>query len=283
MPQGMPIARNMARYAAVSAACELSSVPSQSKRTPFNLEESCPAMLKESECDRCAHKTKEERRSAPLAKVRTNETSELEPDRQLRLTRVSNANAQETVKVKQRRCHERVDIVLVVDGVEHFDRWDERIAFSKMDWTSRAPVKRNVFVVFPCRIPLAAEGGVASSRSNGLRRMGLQARIKIEAARQFKVAEEIEFMTFVAVREAIIQRRIGGKQAAIREGVALVGIVVQVFGDNVVPLELEAIAEVLAHADGQAAVERLSRAGSDEDVSEEGAEGALRDDGGTLR
>ena len=75
-------------------------------------------------------------------------TLERELNRQLHLPRIAHALPQEPVKVKQSRRHERVDVVGVVEGIEHLDDRNDREALVEFDRPLNAPVKREVFVVF---------------------------------------------------------------------------------------------------------------------------------------
>src|SRR5215216_2271165 len=49
--------------------------------------------------------------------------------RQLHLSRIAHALPQEPVKVKQSRRHERIDVVGVVERIEHLDYRNDREAF----------------------------------------------------------------------------------------------------------------------------------------------------------
>ena len=73
---------------------------------------------------------------------------EFETQGQLRLTRVSDAKAQEAVEVEKSRRRERVDVVLVIEGVEHFDLRNHGEAFAETERTGDAEVEREEGVVF---------------------------------------------------------------------------------------------------------------------------------------
>src|SRR5437868_8506251 len=100
-----------------------------------------------------------------------------EPNGQLRLAWIAGTNAQETVKVEQRRRGQRVHIVLVVEGVKHFDRRNDCVPVAELDWASRAPIKRNVFIVFPDGISLAAWFTCTVNRSNRLGSVSLDSTV----------------------------------------------------------------------------------------------------------
>ena len=62
---------------------------------------------------------------------------EFEVDGELCLARIADANAE--VEVEELRREERVDVVLVVERVEHFDFRNEGIALADADWP-RSPL-----------------------------------------------------------------------------------------------------------------------------------------------
>src|SRR5262245_54687686 len=127
----MPIARNMVRYAAVSAACELSRVPSQSKRTPRSFEDDLREVMSRN-VDFTTRGRSSEHLEVKTSSVKPQHSKnkkkgsaealpswlkfvtglELKPNGQLRQARIANADAQEAVEVEQRRSRKRIDVVL---------------------------------------------------------------------------------------------------------------------------------------------------------------------------
>src|SRR5262249_16114629 len=85
------------------------------------------------------------------------QTLESEFQRKLRLYRIAHALAQEAIKVEQPRRHQRVDVVLVVEAVEHLKHRDQRITISEFDWPGSSPVKRKETVIFAQMIAPAVD------------------------------------------------------------------------------------------------------------------------------
>ena len=83
-------------------------------------------------------------------------SSELQAQRQLRLTRVAHADTEEAVEVEERGSAQRIYVVLVVEGIEQFDRRYESVAFSELKGPRSAPIERYIFIVLVGRIAFAA-------------------------------------------------------------------------------------------------------------------------------
>ena len=66
-------------------------------------------------------------------KVSATAPLESKPNCQLQLPRVANAQSQEPVKVRQRRCRQWIYVVLVVEGIEHLDDRDQLKPFAKSE------------------------------------------------------------------------------------------------------------------------------------------------------
>ena len=77
------------------------------------------------------------------------EISERKLHRQLQLSWISDTLSEETVEVEQGGCAQRVNKVLVVEGIEHLDNGYQRVALTKLEWTLQSPIKRQILVVFP--------------------------------------------------------------------------------------------------------------------------------------
>src|SRR5216683_5568989 len=77
---------------------------------------------------------------------------ELEAHGQLRLARITHADAEETVEVEESRSAQRVHVVLVVEGVEHFDLRDKLQALAEMERAVDAEVEGNEGVVLAQRV-----------------------------------------------------------------------------------------------------------------------------------
>ncbi len=96
--------------------------------------------------------------------------------------------------------------------------------FSNLEGPHGAPIEGDEFIVLPGRVAFAARFSGAAHRSDGLRRMGLEAGVQVKSAGQLEIAEQIEFVTLVAVRKTVIQSRDSGVEAAVCEGIALVRV-----------------------------------------------------------
>src|SRR3954470_6669451 len=63
-----------------------------------------------------------------------------ESQRQLHLSRIACAVAQEAVEVEQLRAGKRVHIVCAVEGVEHFSSWSQSVPVAKLERTRQPPI-----------------------------------------------------------------------------------------------------------------------------------------------
>ena len=79
------------------------------------------------------------------------------------MSRIADALPQEPVKVEQRRRAQRVDVVLVVESIEHLHDWNQRVAFAKLERPLQAPIKRKVFVVLAQRIAVGGRSNLANA------------------------------------------------------------------------------------------------------------------------
>src|SRR5215831_17130258 len=79
-----------------------------------------------------------------------------EPQGQLQLPRITHALPQEAIEVKETRCgqraliagyRQRVDAVIVVEGVEHLHRRDQLVTLAEFERPRQPPVEREVVVV----------------------------------------------------------------------------------------------------------------------------------------
>jgi hypothetical protein len=187
--------------------------------------------------------------------------SERELQSQLQLSRVANALTQKTVEIEESGRHQRVDEVRVIEGIEHLDDRDQPIPLSEMERALQSPVEREVAVVFAQRIATSIHAvEEARAGSDRLRRMRLNARVKFQAPGQFHVAEKVESMTNVSVREGIVPRKVETIEGAVGERVALVGIVVHVFGPDVVRFKLIFTTETFPHSNRETTIKRFGGA-----------------------
>ena len=202
------------------------------------------------------------------------------------MSRIADTLTNEAVKVLQ--CcagGQRIDVVLVVEQVEYLELGNSLKTLSKVERSGKSKVESEVGVVLAQEVPSAIDVGatrtraqlnaieslaVAAERSGPgrigigtgrLSAMRLHAHVKFETCRQFGIRNEVEFVLFVAIGVGILLGEIEEVQVAEAERVSLVGIVVQVFGPDIICLKLEPIAEALAHANGCAAIERLCGTG----------------------
>src|SRR5712691_2303637 len=199
---------------------------------------------------------------------------EREPKRDLQLTRVAHAQAQEAVEVEERGRAQGVDVVLAVESVEHLDDGYEGRAPPELDGPLQPPVEREILVVLP--VPVASAVDVVEHPrrgGDGLGGAGLEARVPLQAPWQLRVGEEVELVADVAVRRPVVLAQVVEVEGAVGEGIALVGVVVEVLGKDVVRLELVAVGEALPDPQGAAAVEALAPAVRHEDVAELRLEG----------
>src|SRR5258708_27813633 len=76
---------------------------------------------------------------------------------QLRLQGIAYALAQEAIEVEEPRCYQRVDIVFVVEAVEHLDHRNQRIAIAEVERPYGAPIEGEEAVVFAQVIAAAVD------------------------------------------------------------------------------------------------------------------------------
>src|SRR5437764_13051506 len=103
--------------------------------------------------------------------------SEQKLDGQLQLPRVADALAEEAVEVEETRRRERIDVVRVVEGIEHLDDGDERLALAEAERALQTPVEGEELVVFARGV--AVRRG-ARARRNGLGATRLYTRVALE-------------------------------------------------------------------------------------------------------
>ena len=128
---------------------------------------------------------------------------ELEADGQLCLAGVADTDAQEAVEVKQRRSRKRIDVVLVVEGVEDFDLRSKDVAFAEAERAGYAEVGGKECIVLAKQVALhhfAVDDTVSRDRLSGMR---LHPDIRVEAPRKICNRVEVELVALVAVRIAV--------------------------------------------------------------------------------
>src|SRR5580704_15159379 len=81
---------------------------------------------------------------------------------QLRLARIAHTVAQETIKVKQRRGGQRIDIVLVVESIEQFNSRNNPEALAKAERTVDAEIKGEEAIVFQQMVAATVDCRAAS-------------------------------------------------------------------------------------------------------------------------
>src|SRR6266581_3294073 len=126
--------------------------------------------------------------------TRSQPSSERHLYRELRLPRVADALPEEAVEVEERRRRQRVNVVGVVERVEHLEARNHLSARSHAERTLKTPIKRKVLVVLP--IPVApAIDAVQDARGGGdrLRSTALQTHVDQELPRQLHISEEVDF------------------------------------------------------------------------------------------
>ena len=122
--------------------------------------------------------------------------------RQLHLPRIAHTLPQEPVEVKQSRRDKRVDVVGVVEGIEHLDDRNDREAFVELDRPLNAPVKREVLVVFARGVAIRCR---ASSRRDRLGRSSLHAEVSFKSPTHLDKRKEVELVTDVAIRQRVVE------------------------------------------------------------------------------
>src|SRR5262249_1047449 len=119
-----------------------------------------------------------QRRSSLLALLLTARRTELEldPHRQLRLSRIADAHAQEAVEVEQLRRGQRVHVVGVAEGVEHFQLRHECEPFADAEPARHAEVEGEERIVLAQMVAAAIDHAAASIGHEARDRILLAAR-----------------------------------------------------------------------------------------------------------
>ena len=100
--------------------------------------------------------------------------SEDELESELDDARVADALTQEAVEVEEAGRDQRVDVVCVIERIEHLDHRNDRETFTQMNRPLNAPVKREVLVVLARSVAI---GRCAHARRDRLRAARLYARV----------------------------------------------------------------------------------------------------------
>src|SRR5262249_38798462 len=127
-------------------------------------------------------------------------TLERRLDSHLKLPWVADANAKKPGEVEQRRRRQRVDVVDVVEGVEHLQAGNNLAPCAKAEASLEPPVERKVRVVLP--IPVAAAIDAVQDARRGrdwLRGSPLNPRVEEDVLRELDVREDIHLVADVAV------------------------------------------------------------------------------------
>src|SRR5258708_31659844 len=90
--------------------------------------------------------------------------------------------------------------------------------------------------------------------------MCLHTRTKFNSVWQLHVAEQIEYVSLVAIRERIVSAEIEAIEITEGEGIAFVGVIVYVFRKHVVEFQLIVLAEPFPGSDCEASIERMGTA-----------------------
>src|SRR5260370_28033446 len=200
---------------------------------------------------------------------------EREPNGKLRLQRVTNPLAQETVKIEQPRSQQRIYIILIVKAIEHLQHRGQGVAFPEVERSYRPPVEREKAIVFAQVVSStvdaadhsrkrvigaarSARAGAERIRSNRLCGVSLNAGTELKADGQFSGGIKIEFMPAVAVGKRVVSAEIEAIEVAEGEWVAFVGIVIQVLRKHGITFHLETLTKAFAHSHSQTAIQRMS-------------------------
>src|SRR5215471_15474640 len=100
--------------------------------------------------------------------------------------------------------------------------------------------------------------------------MSLHPYVHRELPGQLCPRNQVELMLFVAIGIRIFLCKIIQVVVPEAERIALIGIVVKVFGPDIIGIQLEAVRKTLAHADRGASIKRFGRARRVRDGSEVG-------------
>src|SRR5262249_31717649 len=125
-----------------------------------------------------------------------------ELQRQLYLARIAHALTQEAVEIEQPRRYQRVDVVVVVERVEHLNRRNHRIPLVEPDRPQQPPIEREVLIVLSETVAVCRGPHVGRDR---LRAASLDPEIAVYAPEHLHVGIEVELVPDVAVRKGIIQ------------------------------------------------------------------------------
>src|SRR5262245_38495275 len=167
--------------------------------------------------------------AAPHIWVQNRGTAALEShlNRQLYLSWISDARAKKAVEVEERWRRQRIDIVRVVERVEHLQSRADLGASADAEWSTDPPVEAEVRVVLAKRVSSPVDAALdARARRKRLRGPSLRAHVQFDFLRQFEIAEEVDLVPDVSIREGVIERQVREVERAIRERVALVRVVV---------------------------------------------------------
>jgi len=115
------------------------------------------------------------------------ERLERELRRELHLQRIADARSQEAIEVEQRGRDERIDVVVIVERVEHLeDRRDRVPTIAPAERTGQSPIQGEELIVLPDAIAASVHAVEdAGIRSDRLRRPRLNAYVAFKSARQF--------------------------------------------------------------------------------------------------
>jgi hypothetical protein len=166
---------------------------------------------------------------------------------QLQLPWIASALSQKAAEVEQRRSDRRIDIVGGVECIEHLHHGNQRVPFAEAERSLQTPVEREILIVFAHVVSGEAAGG--ASRRFRLRRARLDARANLEARWNLSTNNEVEAVAYIPVRQRVVLLQVKDVKRAVGEWIALVGVVILVLREGVVPLKCVAASETLAHAD----------------------------------
>ena len=116
--------------------------------------------------------------------------------RELHLPWITDTLPQEPVKVKEPGRHERVDVVCVIERIEHLNCGNQGVSLAKLEPSGQPPIKREKLVVLAERIAICS-----GPRRRGRRLCGttLKARNEFEPPRQLSEHVEVEFVPDIAI------------------------------------------------------------------------------------
>src|SRR5262245_54968053 len=118
----------------------------------------------------------------------------------LRLPRVADALPQEAVEVEEAGRRQRIDVVRVVEGVEHLETGND-LSPSQLERTLETPVEREVLVVLAVPVATAIDSVQHTGRrGDRLCCAALSADVQQKLTRQLGIGEHVDLVSDITIR-----------------------------------------------------------------------------------